>query len=315
MKPHPPDQPDSRPDSDSLNDLYAPSETAFEATGVPIGRFSLTESFRLAWDASWKNFSSGLILAIIFHSVLAVVVIAFYAAVIGVAVAGVDDTAALLFILGVFIAGVGSYGLLQVLFAGVQMFGIGTVRRKGVVEDLFLGFRRFVRVFSAALLIYLLKFCLITITFLPAVLGMAVLLTDEYLGENEDLATTITGILALLIFPAGFYLDGRFSVVYPLILEREEHIIESMVHSWRMSGAASLRLVVAHAAANAVLIVGYVCCGAGILLTMPFYAGLMGAVSVQLLGEQYRYAGQRSDTVGGSIEIDGIQVPDDTGEY
>lgn len=306
---YPPDQ----PESDSLGGLYAPSETAFQAAGLPPGQFSLTLAFRTGWDSCWKNFSSGVILAILLLAVMAVIAVVFGAFMTVMGVTGEsDDATVLLVVLAFLFSMVTSYGLLQTVFAGVQMFGIGAVRRQGVVEDLFRGFRRFFRVFFAALFIGLIKICLIGLTFLPALVAVAVLLTDEYLGENDELGTTITGIMMLLVFPAGFYLDGRFTVVYLLILEREQRILEALVQAWRMSSAASLQLLIAHAAANMALLVGYACCGIGILVTIPLYAGLLGAISVQLLGEGDAHGNGAS---GRTVDIEGIQVPDDTGDY
>lgn len=187
------------------------------------------------------------------------------------------------------------------LSAGILMFGLSVARRQATFSSMFVAFNAFGRVFLAALILFLIGFVIVFVLYIPAILDVAakaggvdaILRGDEHVLKqlsNPLLWNSPYLSLTYLGTPVQLYLNGRFLIVFPLIIERDYGALEALKTSWRATASGHLFLLLFMFLVMLISYVGIILCLVGILFTIPLGLAFYGVAMRQLLGEEVETA-------------------------
>lgn len=188
------------------------------------------------------------------------------------------------------------------LGAGILMFGLSMARRRAAFNSMFVAFNAFGRVFLASLILFLIGFVIVFLLYIPAILDVATKVggIDAILRGDEKALQQLSNPLlwnspylsiTYLGTPLQLYLNGRFLIVFPLIIERGYGAVEALKASWRASASGHLFLLLFMFLVMLISYVGIILCLVGILFTIPLGLAFYGVAMRQLLGEDVESAG------------------------
>lgn len=284
------------------DDLYAPSESAFEQHGQGPrdlsrgpGSFSLGRAYNEGGEVFQINLGIG-----IGGTIVAGVLLAFtYILVAGfiglVDVMSSEFAVVVLILVGMLGGGLGYYLLIRLLQAGLQLMGMNMVRGQGQIEDLFRPFFRPGRLIAAVLILYLVQILLPLLVVVPGTMVSFFMMMDSVVGESnsylaESLESAQSGFFAfglglLVFFLLRSYMDARLCLVAPLILEGDMRVMEAIQMSWRRTAPHQFSLATLFGLNELLFLMSLLCCGVGALFSVPFHYATLGSATLQLLGD------------------------------
>jgi membrane-anchored glycerophosphoryl diester phosphodiesterase (GDPDase) len=179
------------------------------------------------------------------------------------------------------------------------------IRRQASTGDLFIGFRQYWAILLAFLIILVISYSLS----LPFAIPQYVYLFgdfpldriatssweelfkewfESYSKKAADPFSTErlgTSLIGYLYYPIAMYLNGRFLLIYPLIVIRKVPAIEAIKTSWSVTAPYHWWLLLLNGLGGIVAPMGILACCVGILFTFPFSLLLQGSAIFQLFGE------------------------------
>ena len=173
-----------------------------------------------------------------------------------------------------------------VALAGFSIAGLRFVERRAQVSDLFAGFSRFLPVLGAGVLTGLSHLAVLFVGYLPFLLATRY---SSVGGGSGGFTSTLILVslsygLLLIALAVIYWLQGRWVLVYALIVERQYGALRALQTSWKITQPYQWRLLFLTFVGFTTAVAGVYLCGAGLLFTFPLALAIQGAVVHQLFG-------------------------------
>lgn len=244
----------------------------FTPTVPPIPAFDVGRALENGWKGYARNF--GLSVALVFVSTLLLFIAAFT-------------------ILGLVLA-------VPHLAVGLSMLGYYMAKGKIRAGNLFVGFTRYGSVLGAGFLLWFALFLSSMPFSLPyyyhlidAMGGFSAFSSPRWLETMVRVQATpeMQGWMgwSYLAFPVQFYLQGRWLVVFPLIIERRTSVIEAFSLSWQLTAKIHWQVFLYYLLVTVLtifsIVLGLIALIVGVFFVLPFPISAWGAAMLQIMGE------------------------------
>jgi hypothetical protein len=184
------------------------------------------------------------------------------------------------------------------LVFGLSMLGYYFTKGDGSIENLFCGFKRYGTVLGATLLLGLMYMVISFVLSYPsyaALFDQFAAFSSGDKGLSSGLATSgmygaggLASLLSFLQYPINAYLQGRFIMVYPLIMDKNLPALEALGLSWQTTQKyqwqLGIYLLITSLIAGLAAFIGILGLFIGIFFTLPIAMTLAGAAMHQMMG-------------------------------
>lgn len=256
------------------DNIYQPPSSGFDLTAPKqapgsSGNYSFDRAFSLGWEGFTQNMGLGMGITLILLLLTILATISCF---------------------GIFFA-------LPQLIASVSMVGLAMVRNTLTIETMFSGFQTYWSTLGAVFIRMLISIALAVAFQLPL---WILLFGTGTIGDFQDLealneqtlsSSTLLFSLSLLqnlVYPVSFYLEARFIVSYPLIIEQNYNPIEAMKLSWQMTASNQWSLWLLYFLANVIAGGGVLLCCIGVFFTAPLAMAIQGGAISLLLDDDHQ---------------------------